>query len=342
MTVASTLLLIVRLVLAAVFAVAALGKLADREGLRVAVRDFGLPGALSAPVALALPLLELAIAGGLVVVDTAAWSAAAAAALLAAFCVGIARLLMRGEAPDCHCFGSAGSAPVGRGTLARNGVLLALAVFVAMAGWGDPGRSLADVGAGVLVLTGLLVLQAAFSWELFKQNGRLLTRVTALEEGGGPAGGADSDASLATGDPAPGFALPDLTGATVTLDDLLRPGRGVLLVFSDPGCGHCDPLLPALGRSRAEDDVPLAVISRGAAEDNRTKAEEHGVAPLLLQEDFEVADRYRVYGLPGAVLVDPDGRVANDPVSGARDVAALLDGLRPEAHLPLHRVEGRT
>ncbi len=288
----NTLLLVVRLVLAAVFAVAALGKVADREGAREAVRDFGIARPLAGPIALALPLLELAIAGGVVVVDSAAWSALAAGALLLAFCVGIVRLLARGEAPDCHCFGSAGSAPVGRGTLARNAVLLGLAVFVAAAGWGDAGRSLGDVGAGVLVLVGILGLQAAFSWELFKQNGRLLGRVAALEESLGMTGDAGTGTSLAIGESAPGFALPDLAGDTVTLDGLLRPGHGVLLVFSDPGCGHCDPLVPALGRSRRADDVPVAVISRGAAEDNRAKAEEHGVAPLLLQEDFEVASAY--------------------------------------------------
>lgn len=80
-------LLLARLVLAAVFVVAALGKLADREGSRRAVEGFGVPAALVGPVGLGLPVVELAIAVGLVVVASAAWAAAVAAALLGAFCV---------------------------------------------------------------------------------------------------------------------------------------------------------------------------------------------------------------------------------------------------------------
>lgn len=334
----STLLLVARLALAAVFTAAAFGKLGDRAGARDATQRFGVPSVLAGPVGLALPLVELTIAGGLVAVDSAAFAAVGAAALLVAFCVAIARLLARGEAPDCHCFGNVGATPVGRGTLVRNGVLLALAGFVAAAGWEDGGASLGDLGVGVLVFGALMAAQAAFSWQLFRQNGRLLQRVAALEETGDSTGGEDTDAPLAIGDPAPGFALTDLGGATVTLDDLLRPGRGVLLVFSDPGCGHCDPLLPALG-ARPADEPVLAVISRGSRQENRAKAEEHGIAPWLLQDDFEVADAYGIYGLPGAVLVDPDGGVASERAAGAAGVAALL-GARVAPRLSLLHAEG--
>ncbi|MCW2953024.1 MAG: hypothetical protein JWQ48_2194 [Conexibacter sp.] len=341
----ATLLLIVRLALAAVFALAAAGKLADGEGARTAVARFGAPLALAGPLAIVLTAVELAIAAGLVIVTSAALAAVAAAALLVLFSLAIARVLARGEAPDCHCFGTVGAAPVGRSTLARNAALLAAAAFVAIAGRDGAGTSLGDVGAGVLVVGALIALQAAFSWQLFQQNGRLLGRVSALEERLGDSGPrqVDADVPLAIGTPAPAFALPDLAGATTTLEDLLRPGRGLLLVFSDPGCGHCDPLLPALGRPRGADDVPLAVVSRGPHAENRAKAEEHGVGPVLLQEEYEVADAYRVLGLPGAVLLDAAGRIASTRAVGAGEVAALLDGdgARPE-RLPLVHVEGRS
>lgn len=339
----AALLLVLRLALAGVFATAAVAKLRDRAGARGAAEQFGAPAWLAGPLAVMLPLVELTVAAGLVVPASAAWAAAGAALLLAVFSLAIVRVLARGEAPDCHCFGSAAAAPVGRGTLARNGALLAAAVFVAAAGWSDAGLSLGEVGAGALVVGALMVLQAAFSWQLFRQNGRLLMRVSALEEGLASAGPEPAlspeprDVPLAIGEPAPGFALPDLDGATMTLEDLLRPGRGVLLVFSDPGCGHCDPVLPLLGRARSAADVPVALVSQGSRAANLAKAGAHGVDPVLLQEDFQVADAYRIHGLPGAVLVDAEGRIASSRAVGAEEVAALANDPRSD-RLPVVHV----
>jgi peroxiredoxin len=250
------------------------------------------------------------------------------------------RLVVRGEAPDCRCFGSLGSTRVGRGTLARTAALLALAAFTAVAGHRDPGTGLGDLDAGVLVLGGIMIIHAAFSWQLFGQNGRLLARVTTLEAAVGVAEPVPDNSPLPIGAPAPAFLLPDVDGLEVSLDDLLRAGRGVLLVFSDPACGHCDPLLPALRRRTGPSDVPVALISRGSREDNRAKAEEHGIWPLLLQADFEVAAAYRVYGLPGAVLVGPDGRIAGQIVTGAAPIAELLDRIGTPDRLPVLQFEG--
>src|SRR5215208_6427661 len=119
------LLLIARVLLAAIFAVAGVAKLADREGSRRAVVDFGVPSALAAPLALLLPLAELAVAAALLPASTAWWGALGALALLSVFVVGIGINVARGRKPDCHCFGQLHSAPAGWKTLARNGVLAA-------------------------------------------------------------------------------------------------------------------------------------------------------------------------------------------------------------------------
>src|SRR5688500_2269837 len=95
--------LIARFVLAAVFAVAGLTKLADRPGSREALVAFGVPERLASPGAVALPIAELAVAVLLVPAATATVGAAGALALLLAFCAGIARSMIRGESPDCHC-----------------------------------------------------------------------------------------------------------------------------------------------------------------------------------------------------------------------------------------------
>ena len=328
--------LLVRLGLASVFVVAAAGKLADRDGSRQTFEAFGVPAALLGAVGWGLPVTELMIAAGLVLVASAPWAAVLAVALLLVFCVAIVRVIARGEAPDCHCFGNVSTAPVGRGTIARNLVLVAMAGFVAVAGRGGAGMTVSrlatDLGAVAIVLGVAMVLHAAFSWQLFTQNGRLLERVSDLEAALG--GGAPEPAvqTLTIGDPAPNFARPSLDGETVTLKNLLRRGRGAVLVFTDPECGHCNPLLPALGRARGPHEPALAVISRGSPEKNLAHAREHGIASMLLQRDFEVAEAYRTYGMPSAYVVDAAGRIASARAGGAEAVGKLLQPAGLSAH----------
>src|SRR5437764_1451984 len=113
-------LLAARLLLAAVFAVAALTKVADRAGTRQAIMNFGLPALLAGPLGLLLPAAELAVAVALVPTVSAWWGAIGAFTLLLLFSAGIGVNLARGRRPDCHCFGQLHSEPVGWPTLARN------------------------------------------------------------------------------------------------------------------------------------------------------------------------------------------------------------------------------
>src|SRR3712207_2514851 len=134
-------LLVARLLLALVFAVAGAAKLADREGSRRAIVDFGMPSALAAPLGLLLPLGELVVAATLLPASTAWWGALGALALLSVFVVGISVNLARGRKPDCHCFGQLHSAPAGWKTLARNGALAAVAGFVLWESYDGAGPS---------------------------------------------------------------------------------------------------------------------------------------------------------------------------------------------------------
>ena len=59
------LLIVVRVTLAAIFVVAAIGKLRDRADSTQAMRDFSVPGRFAAPPALLLPVAELVAAAAL-------------------------------------------------------------------------------------------------------------------------------------------------------------------------------------------------------------------------------------------------------------------------------------
>src|SRR5262245_18134513 len=147
-------LVIARVVLAAVFLTAGLAKLADREGSRQAMRDFGVPAPLAGPLGTLLPVVELAVAAALVFPDPAWAGALAAGVLLLVFVQTIAVNLARGRRPDCHCFGQLHSAPAGWSTLLRNLALALVASFVVIAGADDVGPGPADLSVAALVAIG--------------------------------------------------------------------------------------------------------------------------------------------------------------------------------------------
>jgi peroxiredoxin len=343
-------LLIARLVLAAVFTLAGVAKLSDLKGSRKAIIEFGLPTVLASPLALLLPLAELAVAAALIPASSAWWGALGGLGLLLLFVVGISINLARGRKPDCHCFGQLHSAPAGWKTLARNGALAAVAGFVLWAGseGGGAGPSaISWLGAlstaqllallgGVLVLC-LLAGQWWFLLHLLRQNGRLLVRLEAVEatlaEGGSVVGPSQNGTpvhqeveGLPVGSEAPQFSLSGLYGETFTLEALRSSGKPLMLFFTDPGCGPCNALLPEVGRWQEEHahKLTLSLVSRGEVEENKTKAQEHALKNVLLQKDWEVSESYEVRGTPSAVLISPDGKVASPVAGGDEAIRGLL------------------
>ncbi|MEZ5124071.1 MAG: TlpA disulfide reductase family protein [Solirubrobacterales bacterium] len=367
------LVLVARLVLAAVFAVAGAGKLVDRAGSREAVRTFGGSHRHAGAIALALAVVELAVAAGLLIGAAAWWAAVAALALLALFTAAMARSLRAGVKPDCRCFGRLHSAPVGPRLLARNGVLAAIAVAVVAQGPSVSSATPWPTGHGwvtlglVLVSATSLVAGGGLVIELLRRNGRLLARVEDLEATLAragievPARRDRSDRPLRAGQRAPDFTLPDLDGRPVTLSELLRPGRPLVLVFASASCAPCRLLLERLAQRRAGHGAPadpaptVAIVGDGDRAAWRALPEELRGPPLLIQEHGEIADRYGIELTPAAVLVSPDGLVAGPPSLGAAAVSRLILGPVEETDLrdarrprtqprwePLLAGEGRT
>jgi len=351
-------MLLARLLLAAVFAVAGVAKLADRAGSRQAIINFGLPAVLATPLGLLLPLAEVAVAVALVPASTAWWAAVGALTLLLVFVGGIAANLARGREPECHCFGQLHSAPAGWKTLARNGALTLVAGFIVWQGYGSsagPGAlswlggltaaPLVGLALGLGALA-LLVGQWWFLVNLLRQNGRLMVRVEALEARLG-AGGvvlsingaqAQQQPGLPVGSEAPDFTLSGLYGETLTLESLRSSGKPIMLLFTDPNCGPCTAMLPEIARWQEEhaEKLTLSLISRGVSEENKTKTSEHGLRNVLVQKDWEISEAYEIKGTPSAVLIGPDGKVASPVAGGAQGIRGLLShAVGERAQLPM-------
>jgi methylamine dehydrogenase accessory protein MauD len=335
-------LLAARLVLALVFLVAGVTKLMDLAGSRRAMAEFGVHESLAPAAGLALPLVEIAIALALIPGRTAWIASLAASALLLVFVAGIAVNLLRGRRPDCHCFGQLHSEPVGKGTIARNGVLVAVAGFIAVAGRTDSGASavswLGNIGNTEPLALGVALAGAAIialQWwmlvNLFRQNGRLLVRVDALESA--PVAAVEAATpppqpvhGLPVGTPAPAFSLSGLYGETMTLDALKAQGNPTLLLFTSPNCGPCAGLMPDVARwqREARDRLTVALVARGTPEENRAKAAEHGLSNVLIQAENEVGEDYRAPGTPSAVLVGSDGSIMLPMAVGMDPVRNLV------------------
>ena len=338
------LLLVARLFLAAVFITAGVAKLTDRRGSEEALRSFGVPGPLATPLAVLLPLAELAVAIALIPNGSARWGALAAFALLLVFAIGIGANLALGRRPDCHCFGQLHIAPLGWTTLVRNVLLGAIAGFVVWQGWDEPGASATNwmgqvtvVEAVALVVAMMLVVLVALEgWlllNLLRQHGRLLVRLDSLEGGGLPR--TDSSpgmiprqppAGLPVGTPAPDFHLTDVDGEIVTLGALRGSRKPMMLLFTDPACGPCVSLMPEIARWQQDHTHRLivALVSSGTVEANRVKAHEHRLTHVLVQESREIAEAYGGAATPSAVVVDSDGRIAAPVAAGAEAIRSLL------------------
>lgn len=336
-------LLLLRLVIALVFFVAGITKLLDLEATADAVEQFGAPKGGIGYLSVALPITELVTAALLLVATTAWIGALASLGLLAIFTSAIGINLARGKQPDCHCFGQLQSKPISYKTVIRNLILIGLTAVLVAQGQGNTGPSISHwfrsltLVETVAVFTGIVLIAflAFESWmllHLFRQNGRLMLRMDALEaaQGGGLIPRTEMVAAHhngpALGSMAPTFELPDLKENQVSLSNLLERGKSLMLIFSDPGCGPCNALLPDIARWQTDhgNRLSIALISRGTVEENESKSVEFGISNILLQTDREVAIAYEAHGTPMAVILNPDGTIGSSVVGGSEVIAGLV------------------
>jgi len=130
----SNIVLVARIIVAAIFAVAGVAKLLDTHGTRAALEGFGVAPRFVPTGTVALPAAELATAVLVLVPATAWWGGLGALLLLAIFMVAVAVNLGRGRTPDCHCFGQLATSTIGRGTIVRNACFAVPALIVVLFG----------------------------------------------------------------------------------------------------------------------------------------------------------------------------------------------------------------
>lgn len=307
------------LTLAAVLILSGLAKLPDPRSTHSMMTELRLPGAVAnRPVARLLPWVELTVAALLLLPWrwTFALGSLAAVLLFLTFWVVIARAMRFDPRPACPCFGQVGDHRVGWWTVARNTVLLALALLttvVALLGGTGTGL-LAEFGTGDWMW---LLLAAA------------VATVAVLVLGRGPAvdvatGGTPEDLSATPRDDV-------LQGLLVGRDHEVVPVRRLtsqqdqLLVLANCWCGSTLAAIDRLpGWRERLPQLGVQLVHTYAPWDEPRLTQVPGI---WWDPGARVWSTVQAGPSPTAVLVDADGRVTAGPVSGVDGIDGLVDEL---------------
>lgn len=337
-------LLTIRLILFGVLTVAGVAKLLDRAGSEKAIEAFGTPKPFVRTFAVLIPISEIAF-GVLLLFTTFSWIAAAGALLLfVTFIGGMLVQLIKGEAPDCHCFGQLHSEPVGSRSLVRNIILAILPVTLLISGRGHQGLPIGETDAQiasnvVLALLSVVVIVAvSYLSRLSAENESLKRRIEfieTIENGGVPIerdDAGDPTDSLPIGAPFPGFKLPDLTGKQVSSRSLMADAIPTFFLFVGPACKPCKAMLDefAAWKREFEGKIRFVFVSKGSAAENFERFGEDLGRDILLQKEMEFGAQLYIKWTPSALFVNGDGNIASHPAVGDMAIRDLVGKLRSE------------
>ncbi|CAN5364574.1 hypothetical protein BH10ACI1_BH10ACI1_11790 [soil metagenome] len=338
-------LLLIRIFLFAVFAVAAIGKFLDLEGSEKSVKALGTPADLAKTFAVLIPFAELVFAVCLLFVGTSWLGAIGVFLFLLIFMGGMIAQMAKGNAPDCHCFGAIHSEPVSKKSLIRNGVFAILALLLILSGRQNQGLSFSEMtnefalqfilGLAVLVALGAVIF---YLKKISEQQNQIMRRIDILElishDGSKEVErenvGSLQDA-LPIGAVAPEFVLENIGGREVTLEHLLIEGKPLLFFFVSPNCEPCTELLPEIEtwQTELENRFNFVFISSGNAAEN---IEKFGTAfkHLLIQKEKEAAELFYAVWTPTALVINSNGIIASRPAVGDGAIRELVEKIKAE------------
>lgn len=156
----------------------------------------------------------------------------------------------------------------------------------------------------------------------------LLAPLASFAQGSAPKAPQPGPSPVENRQPAPAFALPQLTGGTVSLADF--KGKPTVIVFTTTWCPYCIQEIPELkriyGAYRTRGVGFAAIYVQESPERVKAFAAKHKLPyPILIDQSGAVARAYAVRGVPTKVLIDPAGQIFRNPTWNLdADLANLL------------------
>ena len=317
----SVALILAPLTCAVVLLISGGSKVRDTTATREAFASMGVPAPLRSDLIVkALPYAEMAL--GILLVVTWSWPmmtvALVATALFAAYWVLVLRVLQRGEAVDCGCFGALGDDRISGATLARNSLLVAFGALAVAFG-----------SAGSGVIPALQDFRSTDWWWLVLTVAVAATAVLVAGLSGPDPAVAEEDLLDYERVPIPFGLLENEAGARTTLKGL-AVSRPQLLVLLSTTCGTCTATAKQLPDWSAR--LGPVKVSTVFTAPLRTIPKELRADDLQVWFDVEhgVTDTFASTGRPAAVLLGIDGQLAGGPVAGAENVASFVQDILAE------------
>lgn len=137
------------------------------------------------------------------------------------------------------------------------------------------------------------------------------------------------NASVLSADLAPNWSLASASGADIRLNEEIEE-QPVVLFFWATWCPYCKALMPHLQSIRLEYGDRIKILAINIKDDGDPVAfiENAGYDFTVLPAGDAVADLYQVYGTPGLIVVDRQGRMRFD----LRDVPRLAEASSKSGH----------
>ncbi|MFN0138845.1 MAG: redoxin domain-containing protein [Pyrinomonadaceae bacterium] len=337
-------MLLIRILLAGIFALAGIAKFLDLKGSRKAFMDFGIPQGLAMPGAIALSIVEIVIAGLFLSIETSWYAAIGASFLLLLFIIQMIYQMARGNAPDCHCFGQIHSEPVSTTSVVRNIIFAVPAILLVVRGENNQGYSLLDPRVDLIQLVfGTIVVALLFAAiftlrKISNQQTEIMRRIELMELVARDGAHVERDDVVSPHDGLPigavvtDFELPGVDGKVVSLSDLRFSGKPVLFFYVSPSCSPCRALVPEFETWQRElgDKLQIVFLSSGSPDENIEKFGGESEKTILLQKHREVADLLKAQWTPTAVLVNANGRIASHAAAGDSAIRELVESIADE------------
>ncbi len=342
-------MLLIRLFLVGIFALAGIGKLLDLKGSEKAIKDFGVPEDLAKPFSVLLPVAEIFIAILLLFAQTSWLGAIGGFLLLLVFIGGMLFQMAKGNAPDCHCFGQIHSEPVSAKSLIRNAIFALLAFVLIVSGRENQGLSLFDSANNSsennvmqfiigLATIGLLAAVVFYLKKISEQQTQIMRRIEILELTSHDGREVERENlshphdGLPIGAPAPDFELPNASGRIVAFEHLLAEAKPLLFFFVSPTCQPCAALLPEIEAWQKElaGKINFVFLSSGNAKENSDKFAGETDKQILLQNEKEVAALFDALWTPTALLVNADGTIASRGATGDAAIRELIEKIKAQ------------
>lgn len=121
------------------------------------------------------------------------------------------------------------------------------------------------------------------------------------------------NASVLSADIAQNWSLASAEGKAVHLSEEVQE-QPVILFFWATWCPYCKALMPHLQSIRLEYGDELKILAINIKDDGDPAAfiRDAGYDFTVLPDGDAVADLYQIYGTPGLLVVDKDGRIRFD------------------------------